>query len=807
MRLPVLVVVLLGTLAIAACERADDRSAEYIERARERIAQQDYDAARLELSSAVEIDPENTEALMLQVVLAERDRDFRAMYAYLNRVLSIDPEHVGAHVRLGMIKLHAAQDSGAPALLTQVREHVATATSIEPGNPGAKVLSAALTRQDGDAEGAYASVREVLADDPVNVAAVSLLVSMLLEDGRTRDALESLDTAVATAEPEALASLMQMKVQVLRSLERWAELEAELLEMQQRFPDDRTVAYQRVNLYVQRERLDEAQAVLEALITQHPDDVTGKLRFAQFLANHRDADMAETALSGFIEQNPDLSDFRFALATLYEAVGRRAEAATAYEGIIELEESGEDAIDARTRLARLKLREGEIDVAGRLLEEVLAESPRDSEALVLRAGLALQDGELEEAIADLRDAYRTDPRSERTLALLAEALLQAGDTNLAEERLRELVKVHPGNAFGRDRLATLLASRGDLTAARAVIEASTAAPSASSVRLLVQILTRQQQFEAAREAAAPLLGDDDTRALGQFLTARAYQAEGRHEDALASFEQALELAGPNHELLSAMVISFAGAGRAEDALPLVEAFREENPERYDAYTLLGQVHLRSGRWDEARQALSRSVELRDDVWTTYRDLAGIELRNGRTEQALQVLADGLEALPDNAQLRLLLAQVQEQLGQFAAAMEQYQLVLDRDPRSVVAANNLAVLIADHDASPERLQHALALVELLSTSINPLYLDTVGWVHYRAGNLQQAVEVLERAVQSASGVVQLAGQLPQMRYHLGMAYFSTEQPDRARTELRSAVDDARPSGYTGLEEARATLALL
>ena len=81
----------------------------------------------------------------------------------------------------------------------------------------------------------------------------------------------------------------------------------------------------------------------------------------------------------------------------------------------------------------------------------------------------------------------------------------------------------------------------------------------------------------------------------------------------------------------------------------------------------------------------------------------------------------------------------------------------------------------------------------------MFLDTLGWVHYRLGNVSQAVELLERAVAGA-------GELPQLRYHLGMAYFAAEQHTEAKRELQAAVDDGEAS-YVGIEQARETLARL
>ncbi len=79
------------------------------------------------------------------------------------------------------------------------------------------------------------------------------------------------------------------------------------------------------------------------------------------------------------------------------------------------------------------------------------------------------------------------------------------------------------------------------------------------------------------------------------------------------------------------------------------------------------------------------------------------------------------------------------------------------------------------------------------------LDTVGWAHYRAGDHAKAIAYLERATAAAE-------QVPELRYHLGMAYLAADNPIGAKQELDKALQLAE-ADFVGIEEARATLAAL
>lgn len=103
----------------------------------------------------------------------------------------------------------------------------------------------------------------------------------------------------------------------------------------------------------------------------------------------------------------------------------------------------------------------------------------------------------------------------------------------------------------------------------------------------------------------------------------------------------------------------------------------------------------------------------------------------------------------------------------------------------MAQNNLAMIYADHLRSPENLDKALALMREHATSDIAEVLDTLGWVHYRRGEVEQAVRYLRSAVASD-------GRDPLMRYHLGLAYLANDQQEDARRELLIVMQDSAES---------------
>ncbi len=147
------------------------------------------------------------------------------------------------------------------------------------------------------------------------------------------------------------------------------------------------------------------------------------------------------------------------------------------------------------------------------------------------------------------------------------------------------------------------------------------------------------------------------------------------------------------------------------------------------------------------------------------------------------------------------ASFMEQAGDVDGAIGVYEQLRERAPNSDLIANNLASLLVTSRDDPETLDRAERMVRRLRGSDVPAFQDTYGWIAYRRGDLDQALEHLEPAA------AQLTGD-PMVQYHLGMTYAALDRTAEALEVLRRA-DTLAGEGATGpyLETLRAEIARL
>ena len=125
-------------------------------------------------------------------------------------------------------------------------------------------------------------------------------------------------------------------------------------------------------------------------------------------------------------------------------------------------------------------------------------------------------------------------------------------------------------------------------------------------------------------------------------------------------------------------------------------------------------------------------------------LAETRLARGDAPGAMRALeeATAIEPTLMNSQYRL--ATLYEQAADYPAAVVRYRKIVELQPNSAAALNNLAYTLAVHQHRPaDGLPFARKATTLAPE--NPSILDTLGWIEHLLGNHQTAAKILAQAV--------------------------------------------------------------
>ena len=110
------------------------------------------------------------------------------------------------------------------------------------------------------------------------------------------------------------------------------------------------------------------------------------------------------------------------------------------------------------------------------------------------------------------------------------------------------------------------------------------------------------------------------------------------------------------------------------------------------------------------------------------------------------------------------------------------------PNVPIAQNNLAWIYAEAE---ENLDEAVQLAEAANKLVpgNFQILDTLGWVYYKKGDYQKAVESISEAIKvvdKAEAENPAVTKDPSMYYHLGLAYNGTGNTSKAQEAFKQVL---------------------
>jgi tetratricopeptide (TPR) repeat protein len=149
------------------------------------------------------------------------------------------------------------------------------------------------------------------------------------------------------------------------------------------------------------------------------------------------------------------------------------------------------------------------------------------------------------------------------------------------------------------------------------------------------------------------------------------------------------------------------------------------------------------------------------------------------KEAMQLYGEALQRYPGNFELlysRAMLAESMDDMKQLEADLRQ---ILDKDPDNTQALNALGYTLTDRT---DRHQEALKLIEraLELKPGDPFYLDSLGWVYYRMGNLESAEKYLRQAI-AVQGDAEFNAHLGEVLWQQGKKKEAREVWEKARQQ--------------------------
>src|ERR1700752_3149626 len=777
-----------ATIFLAGCTNPEKAKAQHLAQGEASLKDSKFQEASLEFRNAIQIDDNLAAAHWGLARAYEGLERYPEMLDALRKTIAIDPSNLDARIRLGNYYLAG-------------------------GRGRADVI--------GEAE---RLAKEVLARDPKNIEGHILMGSVLFQQNQKDKAFDELNQAVQL-DPnrvESYLSLARFHI-VNKEPEKAEALYKKAISVNGNSP----VAYTEYGKFLtQSNRAAEAEAALRKAVEVGPNDRNSRFVLASYYLVNRQFDKAEEQYKAMAALDPNKPESQVVLADFYAATNRIDDAVRIYQDILA---KSPDYMQGRYRLGEILLAKGDTQGASTQIEEALKKDAHDRQALLLRARLRAHGGQadgLKSAIADLNDVRQQEPNSRAALYFLAQYNFSLGLLEQARTFAAELEKNYPDYLPAKlMQLQLALAGgyqKGATTQAGELLaRLDKASPDRdNSAQLLREIRERtflsrgtaqlqlrnhagaRTDFESARDA-----NPNDPVVYNSL--ALVSLAEDKPADAVNFFETALKVDGTNFDALNGLVSLYAKTQELDKAHARIDQALASFPNNASLHYLKAQAFGFQHNVPGAETELRKALDLDSNYIPAYSALGALYINSNQQDRAITEYQKIIALRPDNATPYTLIGIIEDQRKNYDVAIENYRKAIEKDPNSIIAANNLAWLysVTGKGNLDEAVRLAAGVVQRNPNVAG--FIDTLGWVYYKKDLHAAAVEQLRKAVLINEQEARIANIPPaaNYHYHLGMALKGKGDREESRRELEAAIRLADKSPFPDLEEAKKALASL
>lgn len=439
------------------------------------------------------------------------------------------------------------------------------------------------------------------------------------------------------------------------------------------------------------------------------DDPRVSERAARLATFGRQWPEAEMAAKRWQELDPESVEAPQFLAQALTQQGKYEEAGEQYVEIVRASNDKEETL----REIQGSVQAADADEIVRIMETLAAAFPALAESHVAVARAHMLKADREAALLAADKALAIDPMNTPAILLKAETLSVMGQAEEGLKIAEDALHKDPDNLRLRLGYAQVLVQAGRFDDIGEQLDTIFANDRDNPDTLLTisSLALDSRRVERARIYLTQLLSTGEYQDQANYYLARISDQQQDYSTAI-DFYDAVE--GGDLQL--------RGQIRVAELLGLLGEVEQGRERLKD----LATIHSNPGLQTRFLTAESRLLQSAD-----------------RAPEAVEVLSGGLERYPENGDLLYARALAADAAGNEKMLMDDLTMLIDLQPDNAHALNALGYHLADNDRELDRAEELLVKANELLPN-DPAIMDSLGWLFYRQGKLDEAIEWLRAA---------------------------------------------------------------
>jgi tetratricopeptide (TPR) repeat protein len=559
-----------------------------------------------------------------------KSQRIREAVAQAQEVLKIDPNYLAAHRLLARIYVRTLGDANAGDLqkenLAKAVEQFNAILKLDPKDTSSALWLARLYRFENEHGEAEKILRTILQRDPDNGPALEQLSQLLIDAGRSQDAIELLSQAAGGSSSPDVYDLLGDAYSQNKDFAKAEDAYRHAIELD---PDDPGHHHGLAQALLSQDKYAAALDEYKRLSELEPGTSENYLRMAQLYRRLGKYDESESSLLRAKQLSPGSLEVLYNEALLYEDQGRYSDAVKVLTDAIAStkNQSGSEGNPSALailyeQLGRTYREQENYTAAIQAFEEMGKLNPEaHKRAQMLLIDTYRESHDIDRAIAETKKALADAPKDQSLVVTLAMLYGEKADAASATKLLTGLLK-------------------GDGSDQEIYLD-------------LAQVEERSRKYadaERSAQKAEELAKDSGDKETVWFMLGAIYERQKEFDRAEQEFRKALE-ANPNN----AAVLNYYGymladrSVRLDEALSLIQRAVKQEPNNGAYLDSLGWAYFKQGKLAEAEENLQKAAARSAHDPTVLGHLAEVYMKMGQTERAAalmeRALSEWQRALP------------------------------------------------------------------------------------------------------------------------------------------------------------------
>lgn len=419
------------------------------------------------------------------------------------------------------------------------------------------------------------------------------------------------------------------------------------------------------------------------------------------------------------------------------------------------------------------------DKAEENLNKAIKVKPEKQKAYLILANVFVNQSKYDEALETYKRLLDINPDSVLSYYYLGKIEAERYNFEIAVDHFMKALEINPSFTAIYLELGSLYEREKELTKAISTYkDAIKVAPKDIKVRKrLAQLLFQESKLDEALEHFEWIARLDPSKIEAFVMTGIINYEMKNYKEAAEWFEDTLEL-NPNVEkirfFLGATYEELDKADKAIEALSLVPS---DDPSYGDATQRLAYLYIKKGQHADSIKAIKNAIKVKGADPSLYNFLVSIHRDSGDLEEARKVAEESVKAFPKNTDLLYRLGELCDVMEGSLACLDYMYKIIEIDPDYASALNYIAYTYVEAGVNLNKAETYINQA-LEANPESGHIIDSLGWLHFKKGNIKRAVRELERAYKYLPND-------PVVAEHLGDAYLGMSSKVKALTFYEKA----------------------